>query len=175
MVRFCFSTQAPDNPFMFTCCQENSPLVAASSTPEARLRRRCTVRALATDGSALKALSLADRFQGADLNQSTHERRQALLALLRQSLEKGHWRVALRRFFMLRSLGLAVPAEVSAICERFMRRCADRELASMHQSAQDLAAMVIPSRGNPDYKTPVDKYDYLHAISRTGTNAERTQ
>lgn len=79
--------------------------------------------------------------------------------------------MALRRFFMLRSLGLAIPAEVGAVCERFMARCPDRELARMHQSALDLAAMVIPAPAESDSRTPVDKYDYLHSIARTRTNA----
>jgi hypothetical protein len=75
--------------------------------------------------------------------------------------------VALRRFLMLRSLGLSIPAEISVVCERFMARCGDRELARMHQSALELAAMLRPPRqvDRPPARA-IDKYDYLHAISR---------
>ena len=72
---------------------------------------------------------------------------------------------------MLRSLGLAIPTEVSAVCEGFIARCPHRELARMHQSARDLAAMVRPAPAESDSRTPVDKYDYLHSIARTRTNA----
>lgn len=140
---------------MFTCCQENSPLIKAVEAKTARL---------ALNGCALRAACIRPR---TNVNESTLERRHTLLALLQDSLKKGHWKVALRRFLMLRSFELAVPVELEKVCERFMERCPDRELARMHQSASDLVAMVGPVRdADHGSRRIVDKYDYLHSIAR---------
>lgn len=102
------------------------------------------------------------------VNESTPERRHALLALLQDSLEKGHWKVALRRFLMLRSFGLSIPDEQATVCEQFMARCPGRELARMHQSAIDWVAMVSPVCDAGYWAAQVvDKYDYLHSIARS--------
>jgi hypothetical protein len=140
---------------MFTCCQENSPLIKAVEGKTARL---------ALNGCTLRAACIRPR---TNVNESTLERRHTLLALLQDSLEKGHWKVALRRFLMLRSFELAVPVELEKVCERFMERCPDRELARMHQSANDLVAMVsgLPATDRTCLRV-VDKYEYLHSIAR---------
>lgn len=63
-------------------------------------------------------------------------RHDVLLALLDDSLARGHWRVALRRFVMLLACGYEVPAHQRALCELHRERCRERELRKMEADAQ---------------------------------------
>lgn len=155
-VEILFFHQGLNNLLMFTSCQENSRFITMGVGKAARS---------ALDGCTLRAAILRPR---TNVNESVPERRRALLALLQDSLEKRHWKVALRRFLMLRSFELPIPEDLTTVCELFMSRCPERELARMHQSAIDLVAMV--SRGiEPEHVSQriVDKYDYLHSIARS--------
>jgi hypothetical protein len=58
-------------------------------------------------------------------------RRDVLLDLLEQSLRKGHWRVAVRRFLMLAACGFEVPADQRSRCEAYLRDCPARDLQKM--------------------------------------------
>ena len=60
----------------------------------------------------------------------------ALLRLTLRSLHAGHWRVACRRFLMLRASGQVVPADLQATCEALLARCSERERRAMDGDAE---------------------------------------
>jgi acyl-CoA synthetase (AMP-forming)/AMP-acid ligase II len=55
-------------------------------------------------------------------------RHAVLLDLLEQSLARGHWKLALRRYLMLLACGCEVPAAQREACERHLLRCEPRGL-----------------------------------------------
>lgn len=65
----------------------------------------------------------------------------ALLNLLRDSLARGHWRVACRRLLMLQALDAPLPTSVSVACEPLLARCRPAELRGMRTAAQEWRAM----------------------------------
>jgi hypothetical protein len=64
------------------------------------------------------------------------QRREVLLVLLRESLVRGHWRVALRRYLMLRGCGFDVPERERQRCETYLARCKSTELGRMQADAR---------------------------------------
>lgn len=62
--------------------------------------------------------------------------RSVLLRMLADSLRKGYWRVACRRYLMLRACGWPVPEDVRATCEANLLRCTPLERQRMRQDAQ---------------------------------------
>ena len=70
------------------------------------------------------------------------EQERYLLDGMAQSLERGHYRVALRRYFMLVARELRVPDELRQEIERARVRCTPREIRHMIDSASAWAAMV---------------------------------
>ncbi|HEX7891802.1 MAG TPA: hypothetical protein VF522_20800 [Ramlibacter sp.] len=69
-----------------------------------------------------------------------------LLALLDESLARGHWRVACRRYLMLEACRTDMPRSVRLQCERLLLRCSDRELRRMQVDASRWARMSAPAR-----------------------------
>lgn len=63
-------------------------------------------------------------------------RREVLLALLQESLMRGHWRVALRRYLMLRGCGFEIPEGERRRCEAYLARCKAAELRRMQADAR---------------------------------------
>ena len=63
-------------------------------------------------------------------------RDEILLDLLEQSLARGHWKLALRRYLMLLACGGEVPAAQRAACERHLRRCEPRGLRKMEDDVR---------------------------------------
>jgi hypothetical protein len=63
-------------------------------------------------------------------------RREVLLDLLEQSLKRGHWKLALRRYLMLLACGCEVPSPQRAACERHLRRCEPRGLRKMEEDVR---------------------------------------
>ena len=61
----------------------------------------------------------------------TRESEHALFAALRSSMHLGHWRVACRRYLMLRAVQAALPASWVDRCEALLERCSDREKQRM--------------------------------------------
>ena len=59
-----------------------------------------------------------------------------LLDLLQQSLARGHWKLALRRYLMLLACGCEVPAAQREACERHLRRCEPRGLRKMEEDVR---------------------------------------
>ena len=59
----------------------------------------------------------------------------SLLASLLQSLERGHHRVAVRRFLVMSACGAEVPREARLTCEAVLARLSARELAQTRQGA----------------------------------------
>jgi hypothetical protein len=68
-------------------------------------------------------------------------RRAELLALLQGSRARNHWRVALRRYLMLRECGYDVPADIAAYCEPLVCRMADSELGRAREAVRMWVAM----------------------------------
>lgn len=65
-----------------------------------------------------------------------------LLAGLTESFARGHYRVALRRYFMLVARDLQVPDELQPAIERATARCTPNDIQKMVDSASTWAAMV---------------------------------
>jgi len=70
------------------------------------------------------------------------EQERYLLAGMAQSLERGHYRVALRRYFMLVAREFCVPDALQPEIERATVRCTPGEIRKMVDSASAWAAMV---------------------------------
>jgi hypothetical protein len=63
-------------------------------------------------------------------------RREVLLQLLDESLARGHWKLAVRRFLMLLACDCDVPAEQRSRCEFHLARCREGELRKMEADVQ---------------------------------------
>lgn len=70
------------------------------------------------------------------------EQERYLLSGMAQSLARGHYKIALRRYFMLVARDLHVPDDLLAPIERAAARCTPREIQKMVDSASAWAAMV---------------------------------
>jgi len=86
--------------------------------PEAQCERR-TATGWATTGSCAEP-----------------SRDEVLLHLLDQSLARGHWKLALRRYLMLLACGCEVPAAQREACERHLHRCEPRGLRKMEEDVR---------------------------------------
>ena len=67
------------------------------------------------------------------IERSRHE---VLLDLLEESLARGHWKLAVRRYLMLLACGCEVPEAPRAACERHLRRCEPRGLRKMEDDVR---------------------------------------
>jgi hypothetical protein len=70
-----------------------------------------------------------------------------LLQLLHGSLQRGHWKVAVRRYLMLAACGFEVSARLRLRCEAYIARCPARELRRTQEDVQAWAECV---RGRRD-------------------------
>ena len=70
------------------------------------------------------------------------EQERYLLDGLAQSLARGNYRVALRRYFMLVAREFGVPEEIRPEMEQAALRCKPEELRRMEDSGRAWAAMV---------------------------------
>lgn len=80
---------------------------------------------------ALPSRVLADRERGVEL-----------LKLLSRSLEKGHWKVAVRRFQMLLEFDCDIPDKERIECEGLISQLSQRERSKIVQDVQAWAAFV---------------------------------
>ena len=82
-----------------------------------------------------------------------------------ESLSRGHWRVACRRYLMLRTTDALIPGQLDALCERLLVQCSLTERVRISNDVAVWARMVGASppalhgdhqarRGNADYKMP---------------------
>lgn len=94
------------------------------------------------------------------------DRRDILLELLRESLARGHWKVSVRRILMLRSLACTLPPEHEHRCQRLLDRCPPRELERMEEDVRAWVSMLEPPVRVQPSAPAVDRYEYLHALSR---------
>ena len=65
----------------------------------------------------------------------------ALFVLLMDSLERGHWRVACRRYLKLLACGSGAPTQTRDLCDRLLQRCSTRERQKMQADADAWAGM----------------------------------
>lgn len=70
------------------------------------------------------------------------EQRRALLALLDHSLKRGHWRLAVRRYLMLRAQSHEVPPPHAESCERLIASASRRELGRIRQQVHDWVCLL---------------------------------
>jgi hypothetical protein len=75
-------------------------------------------------------------------SEGRREQERYLLAGLAESFARGHYRVALRRYFMLVARDFDVPDELQPEIERAAVRCTAAEIQKMVDSASAWAAMV---------------------------------
>lgn len=93
-------------------------------------------------GAHLSRGPIADRVLQAAENENTRQRA-GLLALLQHSRARNHWRVAVRRYLMLRECGYDIPPDITAYCEPLVGRMACAELLRAREAARlwaDMAA-----------------------------------
>lgn len=69
-------------------------------------------------------------------------RRDMLLGLLHDSLQRGYWKVALRRYLMLAACGFEVPAPLRLRCEADLGRCPPSELRRIQEAVRAWAECV---------------------------------
>lgn len=74
--------------------------------------------------------------------QESQVQREALLDLLERSLRRGHRRLALRHYMMLRVRGHAVPAALREAADGLAARCAPRERRAIAAAVHAWAAML---------------------------------
>jgi hypothetical protein len=75
-------------------------------------------------------------------NEGRGEQERYLLAGVADSFARGHYRVGLRRYFMLVAREFDAPAELQSEIERAAVRCTPTEIQKMVDSASAWAAMV---------------------------------
>lgn len=68
----------------------------------------------------------------------------ALLALLAQSLRRGHKRVAAQRFLKLKAIGAEVPGDAKQACEALIATMRKTERERMEEAASRWAEMLAP-------------------------------
>lgn len=76
------------------------------------------------------------------LAEARSEQERYLLDGLTESLARGHYKVALRRYFMLVAREFGVPDEIQPEVEQAASRCRPGELQRMADSGRAWAAMV---------------------------------
>ena len=86
------------------------------------------------------------------------ESRRALLALLADSLQRGHYRVACSRYLKLVAGNSHVPEPWAASCRRLLQQLPTRERLRMHANAQAWASLVrgrapVVADAAPSYQT----------------------
>jgi len=74
-------------------------------------------------------------------------RADVMLLELRLYLERGYWRVAIRRFLLMKAQGLDVPESDAKRCNEFIGRCSAAELERMHHSIRR-----VDSDGDVQYR-----------------------
>jgi hypothetical protein len=125
----------------------------------------------ATDAAGVPSSSSIDR-SGSCTAAVRHETREVLLHQLDFTLARGHWRVAIRRFLMLTVCGFEVPDDLAQACEALTLSCPKGDLQRIRCQVQSWFDMLRPSPpGLVQLGVPVDKFDYLHAISRPAKRA----
>ena len=93
--------------------------------------------------------------------------RDVLVGQLAESLHRGHWRLAIRRFLVLKAYEFEIPdAHEQTVRRLISSRTADdlRKIRRQVRSWIDMRAMQPPDW--VALGTPVDKIECLHAISR---------
>lgn len=74
--------------------------------------------------------------------QAERERSVELLRLLSHSLERGHWKVAVRRFQMLLEFDCDIPDSERAACEALISQLSPRERSKIVQDVKAWAVFV---------------------------------
>jgi hypothetical protein len=67
---------------------------------------------------------------------------EAMLEDLRASIGRDYWKVAIRRFLMMRARAFEVPAAETQRCLAFIARCPPADLLRMERAAGEWARMV---------------------------------
>ncbi len=65
-----------------------------------------------------------------------------MLQGLDENLRRGYWKVALRRYLMMRASGLAVPAGLAERCRSRMENCPPAELVKITQGVSAWSAFL---------------------------------
>lgn len=73
-----------------------------------------------------------------------------LRQLLARHLERGEWRMAIRRFLMLRSLGCQLPRAQRERCENHLRHCPPRDLRRMEAAVRDWVALTAGTQADAE-------------------------
>jgi hypothetical protein len=95
----------------------------------------------------------------------------ALLAQLAMNLERGYWRVAIRRYLMLVARGVDIPQRYGSQCEALMATCPSGDLRRIESQVHSWVAMLAApaQRRRPrDLSSACDKYPPLDALWRRG-------
>ena len=85
------------------------------------------------------------------------ETSEVIVDQLATSLERGHWRIALRRFLMLRASDFDIPDQYKARCEALMAACPTRDIRRIQDQVQSWVDMLAPSLWFERLAGPVDE------------------
>ena len=98
-------------------------------------------------------LDLGTPGQGAIQPPSTAD---AMLASLRESIGRGYWKLAIRRYLMMCARGFEVPRRETQRCRTFIARCPAADLLKIHRCVAAWARMVgdLPERRPLEIQRP---------------------
>jgi hypothetical protein len=103
---------------------------------------------------------------GAAAHPSTRE---VLLYQLIDALRRRHWRIAIRRYFLLQAYGFDIPPGQEDDLKALIRTCPERDLERIRlqvDSWRDMQAVQRHTSVRPGI--PVDRFEHLHAVFRRG-------
>jgi len=93
--------------------------------------------------------------------------REVVLRQLSTALQRGHWRIAIRSFLVLRVYQFNVPARYERELKRLIDNCPTGDLNRICSQVLSFAEMRSMRRSACDqFVIPVDKFKHLHDFSR---------
>ena len=104
--------------------------------------------------------------QGAAAHPRTRE---VLLRQLIDALRRSHWRIAIRRYFLLQAYGFDVPPGQESDLLALIRACPERDLERIRLQVNSWCDMqAVPRQASVRPGIPIDRFEHLHAVFRSG-------
>lgn len=92
-----------------------------------------------------------------------------MLCQLIDALRRRHWRIAIRRYFVLQAYGFEIPSGQESDLRTLIRACPERDLERIRlqvNSWRDMQA--VQRRASVRPGVPIDRFEHLHAVFRRG-------
>jgi hypothetical protein len=93
--------------------------------------------------------------------------RDVLVRQLADALRRRHWRIAIRRYFMLRAYGFNIPSVHETDLRALIGTCPARDLDRIRTQVTSWCDMqAIRRRAWLAHGVPTDRFEHLHAVFR---------